>query len=631
MADATPVANCHNWEETRMNNASEAALAAAREKFFSGVDMPEGLVPAPILRSWQRCAEQGLDAGGAILAEPMTAAELRALQEQNEALRLLSRSELVALRAEAKLTDSVVILTDAKGLVLDTAGSPEFAGRAAQVALRPGVAWSETSTGTNAIGTALAERRAIEVHGGEHFFEPHGILHCAASPIFDPYGKLVGVLDMSGHASTEHTHAMGLVRLAVGQIEHRFFNRNFEEMTVVRFHRSADLLGTAREGVLVFDGDRLVAGNRRALHLVGLDRRALRKATREEIFAGAALAMDNGELRSLNGERYFAAVSQPRARALDVVGTVPRSARPAKDGPLLSPEASADLARGIRLVNAEIPLLIAGETGTGKEVFARHLHSKSARAGKPFIAINCAALPESLIEAELFGYEAGAFTGARKSGAKGLVQQAEGGILFLDEIGDMPLSLQSRLLRVLQDREVAPLGGGTPQRADFVPVAATNRDLKAMVDAGTFRADLYFRVAQYTVTLQTLAERADRRELVEALWAQVARAHGPLPRAVVEQLGDYPWPGNFRELVGYLRAMAALSDPGQPLAMVPLATVPDRPIVHDLPEGDVDAITQAAMRRAIERHNGNLSAAARALGIDRSTLYRRYVWKEARA
>jgi transcriptional regulator of acetoin/glycerol metabolism len=614
-----------------MNAASEAALAAAREKFFSGLDLPEGLVPAPILRSWQRCAEQGLDAGSAILAEPMTAAELRALQEQNETLRLLSRSELVSLRAEAKLTDSVVILTDAKGLVLDTAGSPEFAGRAAQVALRPGVAWSETSTGTNAIGTALAERRAIEVHGAEHFFEPHGILHCAASPIFDPYGQLAGVLDMSGHASAEHTHAMGLVRLAVEQIEHRFFNRAFDAMTVVRFHRSADLLGTAREGVLVFDGDKLVAGNRRALHLVGLDRKALRKATSEEIFAEASLPIERGELRSRNGERFFAAVTQPRATSLRVPGTVSREQRPRHDGPILSSEAQADLSKGIRLVNAEIPVLIAGETGAGKEVFARYLHAKTRRAGKPFIAINCAALPESLIEAELFGYEAGAFTGARKSGAKGLVQQAEGGILFLDEIGDMPLSLQSRLLRVLQDKEVSPLGGGSPQKADFVPIAATNRDLQAMVEAGTFRADLYFRIAQYTITLQSLAERTDRPAVIEALWSQVAQRHGSLPTPVLDQLAAYHWPGNFRELVGSLRAIAALHDPGDTICVSALPRSPaPRPAIYTL-AGDLDAVSEAAMRRAVDQHRGNISAAARALNIDRSTLYRRLIWKGAGA
>ncbi|WP_332700091.1 sigma-54-dependent Fis family transcriptional regulator [Devosia sp.] len=611
-----------------MNIASEAALAAARETFFSGKTLPEGLVPAPILRSWQRCADQGLHAGSTIRAEPMTAAELRALHEQNEALRLLSRSELVSLRTEARLTDSVVILTDSKGLVLDTAGSPEFAGRAAQVALRPGVAWSETSTGTNAIGTALAERRAIEVHGAEHFFEPHGILHCAASPIFDPYGKLAGVLDMSGHASAEHTHAMGLVRLAVEQIEHRFFNRAFDEMTVVRFHRSADLLGTAREGVLVFDGDKLVAGNRRALHLVGLDRKALRQSKREEIFEGAGLAIDRGELRARNGERYFAAVSQPRATPLHVTGTLPRAAKSARPSPLLTPQTRADLARAIRLVNAEIPLLIAGETGAGKEVFARHLAGLTNRAGKPFIAINCAALPESLIEAELFGYDAGAFTGAKKSGAKGLVQQAEGGILFLDEIGDMPLLLQSRLLRVLQDKEVAPLGGGTPQKADFVPVCATNRDLKAMVDAGTFRADLYFRIAQYTVTLPSLAELPDREDIVATLWSQLASAHGRLSEPVLARLAAHHWPGNYRELAGTLRAIAALSDPGTPITLADLpqtiTTGTASPIIHD---GNLGTLTESAMRRAVDLHRGNLSAAARALGIDRSTLYRRLLWK----
>ena len=611
-----------------MNIASEAALVAAREKFFSGHMPPEGLVPAPILRSWQRCAEQGLDAASAIRAEPMTAAELRALHEQNETLRLLSRSELVSLRMEAKLTDSVVILTDAKGLVLDTAGSPEFAGQAAAVALRPGVAWSETVTGTNAIGTALAERRAIEVHGAEHFFEPHGILHCAASPIFDPYGKLAGLLDMSGHASAEHTHAMGLVRLAVEQIEHRFFNRRFDEMTVVRFHRSADLLGTAREGILVFDGAKLVAGNRRALHLVGLDRKALRQSTRDEIFEGAGLAIDRGELRARNGERYFAAVSQPRTKPTRAAGMLPRAAKPSRSAPFLAQQTRADLANAIRLVNAEIPLLIAGQTGVGKEVFARHLHAQSIRGGKPFIAVNCAALPETLIEAELFGYESGAFTGARKQGAKGLVQQAEGGVLFLDEIGDMPLLLQSRLLRVLQDKEISPLGGGTPHKADFVPICATNRDLNAMVEAGTFRADLYFRIAQYTVRLPTLVELPDRLAIVRSFWAEFLAEHGPLPEPVLQQLAGYHWPGNFRELTGCLRTIAALHDPGEliTLAALPQSVVEAASVVSF--DGDLGTLTEAAMRRAIDLHKGNLSAAARALNVDRSTLYRRLLWKE---
>jgi len=605
-----------------MNMASDAALLVAREKFFSGGEIPDGLVPAPILRSWQRCAEQGLDAGSAIHAEPVTAQELKVLHECNETLRLLSRSELVTLRTEARQTDSVVILTDAKGNVLDTAGSPEFAGQAAQVALRPGVAWSETSTGTNAIGTALAERRAIEVHGGEHFFEPHGILHCTASPIFDARGKLAGVLDMSGHASLQHTHAMGLVRLAVEQIEHRFFARGFEEMTVLRFHRHADLVGTAREAILVFDGERLVAGNRRALHLVGLDRRAFGRAARSEIFEGS-------ELRTHDGERYVGVVSEPQVmRSRSVRRGEVRPQAPV--GPFMTDATRADLAKAIRLVNAEIPLLVAGATGAGKEVFARHLHGLSRRAGKPFVAINCAALPESLIEAELFGYAAGAFTGARKDGAKGLVQQAEGGVLFLDEIGDMPLHLQSRLLRLLQDREVAPLGGGAPVKADFVPVCATNRDLKAMVDAGTFRADLYFRIAQFTITLPTLAEMPDRTRLVESLWAQLAPEHGVLPDDVLARLAAHDWPGNFRELAGCLRALAALHDPHEAIGLEGLPAFHETVAAPVAAGGELQAQTEAAMRQAVERHRGNLSAAARELGIDRSTLYRRLVWSRTR-
>ena len=611
-----------------MGMSSDAALSAARRKFFSGEVLPEGLVPAPILRSWQRCAEQGLDAGDTILAEPMTAGELRELQQKNEALRLLARPELVTLRAEARHTESVVILTDPQGLVLDTAGSTEFAGQAALVSLRPGVFWSENSTGTNAIGTALAERRAIEVRGAEHFFEPHGILHCAASPIFDPQGKLAGVLDMSGHASLQHTHAMGLVRLAVEQIEHRFFARGFEQMTVVRFHRHADLVGTAREGILVFDGSRLVAGNRRALHLVGLDRRALGRATREEIFAGSIGAAADG-LIAQSGESYAAVVEEPRQATSRVSASPTRRSRAAApSGPFLTAEVRADLGRAIRLVDAEIPLLIEGDTGAGKEVFARHLHALTRRAGKPFIAVNCAALPEGLIESELFGYTAGAFTGASRSGARGLVQQAEGGILFLDEIGDMPLHLQSRLLRLLQDKEVVPLGASKPQKADFVPVCATNRDLAAMVEAGTFRRDLYFRIAQFTVRLPALAQMPDRRLVVETLWPRVAPEHGPLSDEVMERLAQHGWPGNFRELVGCLRTLAALHDPGEAIGIAALPlSVREAPAVASAPPAELGALTQSAMQSALATHRGNMSAAARALGIDRSTLYRRLVWK----
>ncbi len=241
-------------------------LAARRQAFGPGVAEP----PPPILRSWERCAALGLDFGQRPRVEPLTAAEMRAAFDRSEALRQTCRPEIEALHADAQATGSLVVLTDADGLILDTLGSNSFAGRAAQVALRPGVPWSESLTGTNAIGTALIERRPVEVRGPEHYFEPHRILSCAAMPILGADGTVLGVLDLTGPAAIHQGHALGLVGLAVAAIEHRLLATVPPGCEVLRLHRDAGLLGTPREGVLVFEGRRLVGANRHGLALLGL-------------------------------------------------------------------------------------------------------------------------------------------------------------------------------------------------------------------------------------------------------------------------------------------------------------------------------------------------------------------------
>lgn len=606
-----------------------ARLDDARRRFFAGHELPEGLVPGEILKSWQRCVAQGLDGHALGAIERLTSTELRERQQRNDLLRHLVRPEISVLRSEAKSTDSVVIITDAQGIVLDTVGSAEFAGQASEVALRPGVLWSEASTGTNAIGTALVERRPISVHGAEHYFEPHRMLACAAAPIFDPYLRLAGVLDMSGHASVQHVHALGLVRLAAEQVEHRFFARDFDGCEIIRFQKEADLLGTPREAILVFRDGVLIAGNRRALKLMALDRRAFGTALREDLLLGQTDR--SGALVTTSGERF---VSTPVARARPVAGADIREPTKA----YFTTETQSALRKAVRLADAGIPLLIHGETGAGKEVFAREMHRHTARSGKPFVAINCAALPESLIESELFGYADGAFTGARKQGRDGLVQQADGGILFLDEIGDMPLSLQSRMLRVLQDREVMPLGGGKATKVDFLPVAATHRPLKQLVEEGKFRPDLYYRLAHYVVELPPLRDLPGKPDILRALWRQAGAGREGVILSIEaeEKLLAYPWPGNFRQLAGVVRAMLALAEPGQQLGpedlpaeiLAPLATVPTAAISAP---ASLETLTDDAIRQAIAAAGGNMSKAARALGIDRSTLYRRAIWKGASA
>ncbi|WP_404405489.1 sigma-54-dependent Fis family transcriptional regulator [Pelagibacterium halotolerans] len=604
---------------------SEADLAAARKVFLSDGTLPDGLVPDTILRSWQRCAASGLDMTTPGVFEPLDQAHLKELWERNERLRLLSRPELATLRTDAKSTDSVVILTDATGLVLDTSGSPDFAAQAARVALQPGVAWTETNTGTNAIGTAIVERRPVEVLGAEHFFEPHQILSCAAAPIIDPYGRLAGILDMSGHAAVHHVHAMGLVRLAAEQIEHRYFRHGFDHCTLVRFHKAGAFLGTPREAVLAFDGDRLVAANRRALAALGLDRSAFAAMAIDDIFEAINRGGGKQKLMTHSGDAFIASVQVPRK---PLRRAVPRPAPAREPAPVYDPPTRAALDKAIKLVNADIPLLVTGETGTGKELFARQVHAACIRARKPFVAINCAALPEALIESELFGYAEGAFTGARRAGRDGLVRQADGGILFLDEIGDMPLALQSRLLRVLQDKEVIPLGGGKAAKVDFAVICATHQPLKDLVDAGRFRADLYFRIAQYAIALPPFREVRDKAHVIGTLWRQLkGETGGPITDDALEALIRYTWPGNFRQLVGTLRAGAALIEEGAPLDCTALPADIFAPAPAD-PGSSLDAITETAMRAALAEADGNVSRAARKLGIDRSTFYRRVIRKD---
>ncbi|MET0428699.1 MAG: sigma 54-interacting transcriptional regulator, partial [Microvirga sp.] len=444
---------------------SDAVQAARRQFFESGV-VSGDLIPHPILRSWSRCAAKGLQGAAAPRIDPPGAVDIADVTGPMETFTQFCRPEIEALHADAEETDGIVILTDARGLVLDTVGNPAFARRAARVSLRPGMPWDEGATGTNAIGTALAERAPIRVRGAEHYLECNRILTCSAAPILGPRGDVMGVLDLSGPAHKHQDYALGLVRLAAEQIEHRLFERGFDHCERVRFHADPAMLGTPREGVLVFEDGRLVAANRHGLRLTGLTAEAFGRAGWDEIFAGRLGALsDLGEIRSIHGALMRGRIEAPRSRT----PRVPRPPRPAAAAalrPILSPETAQDLARAVRLLDADVPVLVTGPTGSGKEIFARAAHARSARRGRPFVPVNCAALPDTLAEAELFGYEAGAFTGARPRGQKGILREAEGGVLFLDEIGDMSLTLQTRLLRVLQDREVVPLGNGRPVPVD---------------------------------------------------------------------------------------------------------------------------------------------------------------------
>lgn len=621
---------------------SSLPLAEVRRRFFDGDDVPENSVPQPILHSWRRCLGLGLPAGRLRQPERLDPNTLQQRQQASADWLQLAKPAIDALFDSVVDDGHVVIVADADGVILNQMGHPAFLDRAERVALLPGMDWREDVRGTNAIGTALVTGSAVRVRGSEHYLERNRQLSCTASTILDPQGRLLGALDVSGLPRKLGEAQQLQVMTAVRHIEQRLFDEHSRSLHELRLAPDPATLATPRCARLAFDDDGVLrAANRAALAALGLDWHCLGQTR----FAGLSglslehwLSRHGSGIASLRhgGRLYSASLLPPRLPSLSEPPTLlhsepaARAARRPASAPsgesihdkvgrkqdLALPPGMLDTAR--RLLEADIPVLVLGETGAGKERFVQALHAASSRAAAPLVAVNCAAIPEGLIESELFGYEEGAFTGARRQGARGRLREADGGVLFLDEIGDMPMSLQARLLRVLQERLVVPLGGGAGQKVDIRIVAATHRDLGDEVAAGRFRADLYYRLCHYPLTLPPLRERGDVAQIAANLLLQ----HGSAGRgitlspALADFIRRYPWPGNLRQLDNLLRTLLALVDDGTVLT-------PDHLPATLRAAQPAQRQTANTLHSLLQQHGGNASAAARALGISRSTFYRR--------
>ena len=631
-----------------------------------------------IAEAHRRSASYGLRPYEAPDFSPVLPSDLRDQIERSQSLFAYALPVMETLYDQIVNTQSMVILTDAAGLILHSLGDDDFLDRANKVALRPGASWSEEARGTNAIGTALAENQPTLVHGAEHFLEANQFLTCSCTTILDPYGKTVGALDVTGDQRGYHKHTMALVRMSAQMIENQIFTNAFQEMICIRFHSRPEFLGTLMEGIVAFTpGGRFLSANRSGQFQLGLSNGALQAHTFSSLFGMAMSQLFDTARRAPAGivelflpsrvrvsarvEWKLKATSMPNHAASREPAAAPR--RLPVEQPAW-PAGLADLDTGDARIGAvigklrkvsgkDIPVMVLGETGTGKELLARAIHADSPRHAGPFVAVNCASIPETLIESELFGYEEGAFTGARRKGGIGKMLLADGGTLFLDEIGDMPLALQARLLRALQERAISPLGSNKLIRVDVAVVCATNRNLREMVASGQFREDLYYRLNGLVVRLPALRERTDLDAIAGMLLGQ-EQADGEALRIsepVMEMFRSYHWPGNIRQLGNLLR-MARLMAEGEAeitgdhlpddfledlQARRSQAAVPDveapataqavpAPCWDEVPPArptrlaDVEVQTILA---AVRAHHGNISAAAKALGISRNTVYRK--------
>lgn len=623
-------------------------------------------LPQTLRRCWQRALSMDVDPQG---GQDELIATSRSLRERQEALEPIFAALSERLEPWAGTLSSQhfrLLFADADGMILKTWGGGDFEEEAEKVRLIQGSLWSESLRGTNAIGTAIAERCAVAVHGAAHYLRPNHSLVCYAAPIFDEKGELLGILDATSFAGAAHPSVMAAILTAAKSLEEKILWHQTSPQRRLRLEVLQRFLEHyPSPGFLVMPNGQIRMANRAAIALLptllgkegeqrvllfekdttpnlslpptiqGVSWSKLAASTRST----HELELPSGQSFRLQVEALFEDENTPFLVLFDRISRTQTSVTSKKHeafDTLLGddPTQHQVLFRATQLARTKLPLLLCSETGTGKDLLARAIHRASPRAEKPFVALNCATFSGEMLASELFGYAPYAFTGASPQGKKGHIAHADGGTLFLDEIAEASPACQAMLLRLLEDGSYYRVGETQLQKVDVRVICATCRDLEEEMNQGRFRRDLYFRVRGSSLRLPPVRERLDLSVLVTGLIEQLAEEMAwedvpTLSTAASEILGHYDWPGNVRELRHMLHCAMALAYPASFLDVEHLeASLPG--VVSETPplalegatEGTMEASKLTMIQRVLEQTKGNVSAAARILGVARSTIYR---------
>jgi sigma-54 dependent transcriptional regulator, acetoin dehydrogenase operon transcriptional activator AcoR len=604
-----------------------------------------------VVASWRRSQSHGIPVGR---NEAPLAPEAELTQRRSAHAALLEAAQPALNQACLFLAEanSMIILTDSSGLVLEAAGDPRTIDFGQVIHLEQGGRWKEADIGTNAIGTAIAESRPVQIHGLEHFCSEVKRWTCAATPIWHPTdGELLGVIDISGPVRTFNPQSLALAVALGRQIEGALAQSiEYDHERLLRYFMmkrsrwaNVDVLAIDQHGKIVFGPDCVLQNlERKQPGLISNGCISSLKNVRPDAWpvrlnellpnTSTELVVDRnrqlGAILVLQKERRRSASILPRVmteRVFEFEEIRGESAIMQK---------SKERAR--KMATAGAPILIEGETGVGKELFARAIYGASQAVCGPFIPVNCGGMPRDLVGSEIFGYAKGAFTGAKEQGHAGKIEAADGGVLCLDEIGEMPLDLQPFLLRVLEDGVVYRLGSNEGRVVRIRLVAMTHRDLLAEVNAGRFRRDLYYRIASMRLLIPPLRDRGEDVVLLAHHFASLIAAglDRPVPRfddEILDLFRAYSWPGNVRELRNVIENMVLLGESSElQIEDVPvevrrqvnpfaaLASEPSSPASPKLKQNE-----RAAIESALAKTGGKLTAAAKLLGIARATLYRK--------
>lgn len=608
-------------------------------------------------RSHKRCLEMGVPLDRIYSGKIITGEELQKKMKESRELIITAGPYIDQLYNFVKGSGFFAILTDKEGCILNMIGDDMILSEAYRLKMIPGAYMDEASIGTNAMGTTIAEKTPLQISGKEHFVTAYHRWTCSGAPIRDPEGNIIGSLDLTGYSEKVHSHTLGMVVAAADAIEKMLVIKEYNSKLFLSKNHFETIIECLVAGILTADmNGNILMVNKNALDMFGMSKKELLSKQIYQIFEGWEKVVDTLRARdafnevdvyvntntnklqfnlsaySIFGEKgelqevifVFKEIKRMRSLANRIMGS---KAIYTFDKIVGSDERFLEVIEYAKKVSdSKSTILITGESGTGKEVFAQAIHNWGSRKEEPFVAINCGAIPRNLMESELFGYEEGAFTGAKRGGAPGKFEIADGGTLMLDEIGDMPIDMQIKLLRVIEEGVVIRIGGTKQIPINVRLIAATNKDLIQEVENGNFRLDLYYRLNVLPLHLPALRERREditeiARYFMKSISKRLNKKEVYIDNEIMQRLISYDWPGNIRELENVIERM--INTQGFPSVFAG-----NRNITAETPRGydeciNIEQMEIRLIEKAMQRHEDNITLAAKALGIGRNTLYRK--------
>jgi len=618
-----------------------------------------------VQKSHDRCRKYQVGYNQVYSSKILNEKELFHKMEANRELILAVAPIMNKIYDFVKGSNFFSILTDKNGCILNVIGDEDILSEAFSFKMIPGAYMDEESIGTNAMGTAIAERAPLQLSGKEHYVSAYHRWTCSASPIKDPDGNIIGVLDLTGYSESVHSHTLGMVVAAARVIEKVLESNRFELILSKEKNYYEEVQNSLMIGIIITDMEGIIiSANSFASDLFGYSQDDLKNMNSNEIlrdwsriqklvigqinsFVEDVDVYSKKNRQQLNLRAYlsrnqnnektniillFNEVKKQRKLANEIMG---KQAIYTFDKIVGKDENFLNVVNFAKKVaDSRSNILIMGESGTGKELFAQSIHNYSQRDKEPFVVLNCGAIPRNLIESELFGYEEGAFTGAKTKGNPGKFEIADGGTIFLDEIGEMPYDLQTRLLRVIEEGTVSRIGSNKEKVVNVRVIAATNKDLKEEVENGAFRKDLYYRLNVLPIRLPNLKERkVDIKLLVEYFMKKISKKLNKkiifISENEMEKLSLYDWPGNVRELENFVE-LVVNTEVIPDIYEIGIGKKPDKNIEEktevqssDFQLCSLKDVEREHILKVLNSNGGNITHTSQILGIGRNTLYRK--------